>query len=100
MGGTTDGFFINRVTPKAGDSGWFFGSDNPAHNHQSRDALRLVSLYEAVTRHDDRVLPFLALPPDTFVGFGGAVPFFSKGETEILIRPGSYLHRKYVEKRT
>ena len=96
--GATGGFVMSRVRPKASDSGWFFGCDNPSHDHQTPDALRRVSLYEAVTRHDDRTIQFLALPADTFVGFGGAVPYFSRGETELVIRPSSYLHRKYVEK--
>jgi len=95
--GSTEGFIMSRVTPKPTDSGWFFGCENVAHDHQSPDGLRRVSLYEAVTRHDERTVPFLALPPDTFVGFGGAVPYFSRGETELAIRPGSYLHKKYVE---
>ena len=96
--GSTEGFVMSRVTAKAADSGWFFGCGSAAHDHQSPDGLRRVSLYEAVIRHDDRTIPFLALPPDTFVGFGGRVPYFSRGETELAIRPGSYLHRKYVEK--
>jgi hypothetical protein len=95
--GSAEGFIMSRVTPKTADSGWFIGCDNAAHDHQSADCLRRVSLYEAVTRYDDRTIPFLALPPDSFVGFGGAVPCFSRGETELAIRPGSYLHKKYVE---
>ncbi len=96
--GSTEGFIMSRMAPNAGYSGWFFGCDSPEHDHQSPDALRHVSLYEAVTRHGNRTIPFLALPPDTFVGFGGPVPYFSRGETELVIRPGSYLHKKYVEK--
>jgi hypothetical protein len=96
--GSTEGFVMGRVPAKAADSGWFFGCDRAAHDHQSPDCLRRVSLYEAVACHDDRTIPFLALPPDTFVGFGGAVPYFSRGETELAIRPGSYLHKKYVER--
>lgn len=96
--GSAEGFVMSRVTPNANDTGWFFGCDDPAHNHQSHDSLRRVSLYEAVTCYDDRILPFLGLPAETFVGFSGTVPFFSRGETELVIRPGSYLHRKYVEK--
>ena len=96
--GSTEGFVMSRVTPKAADSGWFFGCDSDAHDHQSPHCLRRVSLYETATRHDARTIPFLALPPGSFVGFGGAVPYFSRGETELAIRPGSYLHKKYVEK--
>jgi hypothetical protein len=96
--GSTDGFVMTRVTPKAADSGWFFGCDSEAHDHHSSEALRRISLYEAAIRHDDRTIPFLGLPPDAFVGFGGAVPYFSRGERELEIRPGSYLHKKYVER--
>ena len=32
------------------------------------------------------------------MGFGGAVPYFSRGERELEIRPGSYLYKKYVER--
>jgi hypothetical protein len=96
--GSTEGFIMSRLTPKAADSGWFLGCDSPTHDHTSPEVLRRVSLYEAVIRHDDRTLPFLGLPPDSFVGFGGAVPYFSRGETELAILPGSYLHKKYIEK--
>jgi hypothetical protein len=98
--GSTKGFVMNRATPKASDSGWFFGCDNEAHDHESPDTLRRVSLYEAVTRKDDRTIPFLGLPPDMFVGFGGVVPYFSREDTELVIRPGSYLHKKYVDRAT
>src|SRR6516164_1603574 len=36
--GSTEGFVMSRVSPKTRDSGWFFGCDNPAHDHQSLDA--------------------------------------------------------------
>lgn len=96
--GSTKGFTMSRVTPGPADSGWFFGCDSQTHDHQSPGTLGRLSLYEAVIRHDNRTIPFLALPPDTFVGFGGAVPYFSREETELAIRPGSYLHKKYIEK--
>jgi hypothetical protein len=95
--GLTKGFIMSRVCAKAGDSGWFFGCDNPEHDHQSPDALRCVSIYEVATCHDNRVIPFLGLPPDTFVGFADGVPFFSRGEAELVIRPGSYLGQKYLQ---
>jgi hypothetical protein len=96
--GSAEGFVMQRLAPKASNSGWFFGCDSQAHDHQSPDALRRISLYEAAALRDDRIIPFLALPPDIFVGFGGAVPYFSRGERELVIRPGSYLHKKYVER--
>jgi hypothetical protein len=97
--GATNGFVMSRVEPQAADSGWFFGCDNASHDHQSTNNLRRVSLYEAAIRHEDRIIPFLGLPPDIFVGFGGPVPYFSRGERELVIRRDSYLYRKYVERR-
>ena len=96
--GSTDGFIMSRVAPKGPDSGWFLGCDNATHEHQRPDTLRRISLYEAAVRHEERIIPFLGLPHETFIRFGGPVPCLSRGETELVIRPGSYLHRKYVEK--
>jgi hypothetical protein len=96
--GSTGGFIMSRVTPVATDSGWFCGCDNETHDHQSPDTLRRISLYEAAVRQNARIIPFLGLPPGIFVGFGGAIPFFSCNERELSIRPDSYLHRKYVER--
>jgi hypothetical protein len=96
--GSTEGFVMSRVTPKPTDSGWFIGCNRQAHDHQLAEVLRRVSLYEAAICHEDRTIPFLALPPDIFVEFGGHAPYFSRGERELVIRPGSYLHKKYVEK--
>jgi hypothetical protein len=96
--GSADGFVMSRGVPKAADSGWFLGCDKEAHNHQSPNNLCRVSLYEAAVRRDARIVPFLGLPSEVFVGFGRGVPYFSRGDTELAIQPGSYLHRKYVER--
>jgi hypothetical protein len=96
--GSTNGFVMSRVTPKAADSGWFCGCGNQAHDHQSPNTLRRVSLYEAAVCKNPQIIPFLTLPPDTFVGFGGPCPVILRGETALAIRPGSYLHRKYVDR--
>jgi hypothetical protein len=95
--GSTDGFIMSRLTPQGADSGWFFGCNNETHDHQTVDTLQRISLYEAAVRKDDRIIPFLGLPPDTLIAFREAVPSFFGGEKELTIRPGSYLHRKYVE---
>lgn len=96
--GSTTGFVMSRIAPNAADSGWFFGCDNAAHDHQTVNNLCRVSLYEAAIHLEDRIIPFLGLPPDTFVGFSEGVPYFSRGNINLAIRPGSYLHAKYVEK--
>src|SRR3954469_14571281 len=93
--GSTDGFVMSRLMPQAGDSGWFFGCDSPAHDHQAPENLRRVSLYEAAVRHNDGIIPYLGLPPNTFAGFSGEVPYFSRDERELAIRRGSYLDKKY-----
>lgn len=98
--GSTSGFIMSRIETKPGDSGWFFGCNNPDHNHQSPDVLRSISVYEAATLNDERVIQFLGLPQDTFIGVGDGAPCFFRGEVELSIRPGSYLHKKYVEKIT
>jgi hypothetical protein len=96
--GRSESYIMSRVPPKDADSGWFFGCSDAAHDHQSVASLRRVSLYEAAAIQDSRTIPFLGLPPDIFAGFDGTVPYFSPGETELAIRPGSYLHKKYVDK--
>jgi len=96
--GSHNGFVMIRIKTKAGDSGWLFGCDSRVHDHQRAESLRRISVYEAAICHDRRIIPFLALPADTFVGFGGAVPYFSRGEKDLAIRPGSYLHKEYVER--
>jgi hypothetical protein len=96
--GKSGGFILSRASPKDRDSGWFFGCDSTEHDHDSADALRRVSLYEAAALLDSRTIPFLGLPPDILLGFDGKIPYFFRGETELAIQPGSFLHRKYVER--
>jgi hypothetical protein len=96
--GSTDGFVMNRVAPKPGVSGWFLGCDNEAHNHQALENLRRTSLYEAAVRHDNRIIPFLGLPHDMLIGFSKGVPNFFRDDKELVIRPNSYLHKKYLDR--
>ncbi|HEV2696301.1 MAG TPA: hypothetical protein VG347_25680 [Verrucomicrobiae bacterium] len=96
--GSTKGFIMSRVAPNASDSGWFFGCDNESHDHDSSAVLRRVSLYEAAVCKDDRIISFLGLPSDITVEFDGDAPCFSWKSHKIPIRPGSYLHKKYIEK--
>lgn len=93
--GSTEGFGMSRTDPEGVHSGWFFGCDDPTHDHQTHENLRCISLYEAAVFKDDRIVPFLALPPDTYVGFGHGAPYFSRGGKELGIVIGSYLHAKY-----
>ncbi len=96
--GSTPGFIMDRLVPKDRDSGWFFGCDSGSHDHTKAEALLRVSIYEAVVRHTDKIIPFLSLPPGVSVGFKHKLPIFKRGDLELPIRQGSYLERKYADK--
>jgi hypothetical protein len=96
--GRSESFIMNRVSPKDSDSGWFFGCTSEAHDHDAAASLRRVSLYEAAAILDSRTIQFLGLPPDISVAFDGKAPYFFRDGTDLAIRPGSFLHKKYVEK--
>jgi hypothetical protein len=94
--GAKHGFVMSRAQPEENDSGWFFGCDNPEHDHQQLEVLQRVSVYEAAVRMEPRIIPFLALPQGAFVGFGAGIPYFSVDDREISIRPGTYLFEKHM----
>lgn len=84
-----DGYFLSRTAPTAAqDSGWFVGCIDPEHDHQTAEALTLVTLLTLSHQHpalDD----LLGLPPGTDAvvtmvpAEGGARPFvqiYSDGE--------------------
>jgi hypothetical protein len=96
--GKTKGFVMSREKEEGHASGWFFGCADPSHHHNSADTLRLVSLYEAAVGHEAQVIPYLGLPPGTFVGWEETVPYFVRGRKKLTIIPGSYLHQKYAQK--
>jgi hypothetical protein len=92
----SDGFVMDRNAAKEFDSGWFLGCEHDAHDHQTPESLRRVSLYEAAVQIDDRIIPFLALPAGTIIDFRSKVPRVLRPQGELKILPGSYLARKYV----
>jgi hypothetical protein len=96
--GKSESFMMSRLSPTDADSGWFFGCSSSVHDHQRNESLRRISLYEAAIRLEVRVIPFLALPADIYVEFCEETPYFMRGDRELVIHSGSYLHLKYIEK--
>ena len=85
------GFYMDRLSPKDSDSGWFIGCDDPNHDHQDPKHLQRKSLYELVVRHDRNIIPYLALPAGISAHIRNGVPSFHRGEKELAILPNSYL---------
>ena len=85
------GIFMDRFSPKDSDSGWFIGCDDPNHDHQDQRNLQRKSLYELVVRHDQNIIPYLALPAGISVHVRGGVPSFHRGEESLAILPNSFL---------
>jgi hypothetical protein len=95
--GASEKFVMDRALPKGADSGWFLGCADRTHDHQRVENLQRVSLYEAAVRRSDKIIQFLGLPTGIYVGWNHGIPFFARGDQGLVIRPGSYLHRKYLE---
>lgn len=85
------GIFMDRFSPKDSDSGWFIGCDDPNHDHQDQKNLQRKSLYELALRHDQNIIPYLALPAGISVHVRDGVPSFHRAEKQLAILPNSYL---------
>lgn len=85
-------FMMARSQPENNDSGWFLGC-REEHNHNDPNSLRLISLYQAILQHAPQALPYLALPPESYVAIlSGQSSFFVAGKS-IEPKIGSYLDR-------
>ncbi len=93
--GTSKKIFLSRVASEGNDSGWFFGCDGTDHDHQRKENLRKVSLYEAAAVLDGRVIPYLGLPEGIEINIGTSAPSFSIGGKELKIKLDSYLDQLY-----
>jgi hypothetical protein len=84
---------MEREGPEGRDSGWFFGCDDPEHDHSSPSALKRESLY--VTGCDvPGIVQFCALPPGVRISFGGPENISIRlGSQDLAVRPGSYLDK-------
>jgi len=94
--GVSKKIVLSRTAMKGTDSGWFFGCDNCGHDHQSILNLRRVSLYEAAVSLDDRIIPYLALPPAIVISVSSSQSHFFLNDKELSVKPGSYLHQRSV----
>jgi len=56
---------LEKTASNARDSGWFFGCTQRDHAHNDIAELQRKSLYEAAVCIDSRLIPFLALPPES-----------------------------------
>lgn len=60
-------FLLNRTQPAAeGESGWFLGCGDLAHNHRGEGVLVKMRIHELIARRP-ALTPFLALPRETIV---------------------------------
>lgn len=87
---------MDRAEPAGQDSGWFFGCDDPKHDHNDAGVLRRASLYEIGCRVPG-VVQFCAMPPGTNISLGGAekIVVCLNGH-DVTIRKGSYLDRMFL----
>jgi hypothetical protein len=92
------GFFMDRLEPKATDSGWFIGCDDPRHDHQNPNNLERKSLYELVVRYESSITQYLALPAGISAHIRDGVPSFYRKETKLPILPNSYLAASLLRK--
>ena len=96
FGGST-GYVLDRAKGSDKlDSGWFFGCYRPEHDHNNAANLRRVSLYEAASLKDERVVPFIGLPVGVMVHFDGARLSLFRDGKKLAIQRGSYLQQKYA----
>jgi len=86
-----EGAVMVRDAPDGAYSGWFFGCENPHHDHNDPVNLARVSLYH-VGCQNPGVIKYLALPAGTLIqGLAGVKPRVFFDSVERRIAKGSYL---------
>lgn len=91
--GARDCGVMDRAQTEGQDSGWFFGCDDPGHDHNDASVLRRISLYEVGCRVPE-VVQFCALPPGLNLLHGSAEKIVVCLDGHgVEIRKGSYLER-------
>jgi hypothetical protein len=88
---------LERAEPEGRDSGWFFGCDDPEHDHNSPGNLGRESLYR-IGCIAPGIVQFCALPPGVNISFGGPEQISVRfGADELPVAQGSYLDKlRYV----
>jgi hypothetical protein len=90
------GLVLSRAKPDGGDSGWFVGCNEPAHDHADPKNLDRTSLYQIALAAPASV-GFLALPAGVqVIARPGAAPHLERNGKRLPIKPRSYLAQKIV----
>lgn len=90
-------YVLERSSPNGNDSGWYFGCQNPEHDHENAENLKNVSILEIAMNYSDLV-PFLALPSGSAVLVENDKPHVYFNGEEKLPRLGSFLSRLILKK--
>ena len=91
-------YVLERCGSSNNDSGWYIGCQDPEHNHENPESLRVTSIYDIAVHHCN-IVPFFALPPNTTVLIENDRPCVSFEGVEKPPKPGSYLSRLIEKQR-
>jgi hypothetical protein len=80
---------MSRGKHGGSDSGWFMGCGSPDHDRP--EALKRISLYEAMASYSDVPVPYLGLPQGTIVAIRGRTPQIFLNKKELKPKEGSLL---------
>jgi hypothetical protein len=95
------GFFMRRTSPSEknkADTGWFVGCLNDGHDHNSRENLRCISLYEAFIKQRG-IQNFVVFPIGSMIMVDAQRGLSVwKNDAALSILPGSFLDRALNQK--
>ena len=86
-------FFMTRNDPIAHqeDTGWYMGCMDPDHDHDTRENLNCITLYEAFLKRND-IHPWLIFPTDTKIFLNRKdPPKVWIGEQRFKLQSGSFV---------
>lgn len=86
-------FFMTRNDPinHTGDTGWYMGCMDPEHDHDTREHLECISLYEAVLKRSD-IAQWIVLPTEAKVFLNrDDAPKVWLGDEKCVLQPGSFV---------
>jgi len=94
---TTPVFFLTRNEPIAhqDDSGWYMGCMDPDHDHDTRENLTCITLYEAFVKRND-IHQWLIFPTETKVFLNRAnPPKVWIGDEKFALQAGSFVEEMF-----
>ena len=95
IGQTKDVLMQRQAFKQPEHSGWMIECFDGDHDHTDADAHEVITLYEAFLR-EPLIVDFLAFPIDTTVNLvDGKLNILESGNTEFILKPGSYLDTCY-----